>query len=80
MSRCGQHIRLILTDPIENFWLQLKSKVYEGGRQFSSKKVLWEQIQTLAANINKDSIKQLTISMDSRLLKVVTSKGGYIHY
>ena len=24
--------------PIENFWLQLKSKVYEGGRQFSSKR------------------------------------------
>lgn len=67
-------------NPIENFWSQLKSKVYEGGRQFSSKKDLWEQIQASAADINKDSIKQLTNSMDSRLLKVVTAKGGYIHY
>ena len=67
-------------NPIENFWSQLKSKVYEGGRQFSSKKDLWEQIQTSAAGINKDSIKQLTNSMDSRLLKVVTAKEGYIHY
>ena len=63
-----------------HFWLQLKSKVYEGGRQFSSKKDLWEQIQTSAAAINKDSIKQLTNSIDSRLLKVVTAKWGYIHY
>ena len=46
----------------------------------ASKKDLWEQIQTGAAGINKDSIKQLTNSMDSRLLKVVTAKGGYIHY
>ena len=69
-------------NPIENFWSQLKSKVYEGGRQFSSKKDLWEQIQTSAAGINKDSIKQLTnsIVVDSRLLKEVTAKGGYIHY
>ena len=62
-------------NPIENFWSQLTSKVYEGGRQFSSKKDLWEQIQTSAAGINKDSIKQLTNSMDSRLLKVVIAKG-----
>ena len=69
-------------NPIENFWSLLKSKVYEGGRQFSSKKDLWEQIQTSAAGINKDSIKQLTnsIVVDSRLLKEVTAKGGYIHY
>ena len=64
---------------IENFWSQLKSQVYEGGRQFSSKKDLWEKIQTSAAGINKDSIKQLTNSMDCRLLKVVTAKGGFIH-
>ena len=62
-------------NPIENFWSQLKSKVYEGGRQFSSKKDLWEQIQTSAAGINKDSIKQLSNSMDSRLLRVVLRKG-----
>ena len=65
-------------NPIENFWSQLKSKVYEGGN-FHQKKDLWEQIQTSAAGINKDSIKQLTNSMDSRLLKVVTAKGGYIN-
>ena len=46
-------------NPIENFWSQLKSKVYEGGRQFSSKKDLWEQIQASAADINQDSIRQL---------------------
>ena len=51
----------------------------EGGN-FHKKRDLWEQIQTSAAAINKDSIKQLTNSIDSRLLKVVTAKGGYIHY
>ena len=68
-------------NPIANFWSQLKSKVYEGGRQFSSKKDLWEQLNSSkCSRHNKDSIKKLTNSMDSRLLKVVTAKGGYIHY
>ena len=66
-------------NPIENFWSQLKSKVYEGGRQFS-KMDLWEKIQTSAAGIKKDSIKQLTNSMDSRVLKVVTAKGVTLKY
>ena len=40
-------------NPIEDFWPQLKNKVYEGVRQFSSKKDLWEKIQTSARGINR---------------------------
>ena len=66
-------------NPFENFWSQLKSKVYKGGRQLLSKKDFWEEIQTSATGINMDSIKQPTNSMDSRPLKVLTAKGGYIY-
>ena len=67
-------------NPIENFWSMLKSKVYEGGKQFSSKNCLWEAIQNCAAAMDKDTIKNLTDSMNNRLIKVIGSKGGYIYY
>ncbi|CAB4026726.1 Hypothetical predicted protein, partial [Paramuricea clavata] len=67
-------------NPIENFWSLLKSKVYESGKQFSSKNCLWEAIQSSAAAIHKDAIKNLTDSMSNRLIKVISAKGDYIHY
>ena len=58
----------------------LKSKVCKGGKQFSSKNCLWEAIQNCAAAIDKDTIKNLTDSMNNRLIKVIGAKGGYIYY
>lgn len=67
-------------NPIENFWSLLKSKVYESGKQSSSKNCLCEAIQSCAAAIRKDAIKNLTYSMNNRFIKVISAKGGYIHY
>ena len=33
-------------NPIENLWSIIKQKIYEGGRQFTSKQQLWEAILT----------------------------------
>ena len=66
--------------PIANFWSMLKSKVYEGGKQFSSKNCLWEAIQNCAAAMDKDIIKNLTDSMNNRLIKVIGAKGDYTYY
>ena len=67
-------------NPIENFWSLLKRKVYEDGKQYSSKNFLWDAIQSCAAAIEKDTIKTLTDSMNNRLFKVIGAKGGYVHY
>ena len=48
--------------------------------QYSSKNCVWEEIQSCAAAVDKDTIKTLTDSMNNRLIKVMGAKGGYIHY
>ena len=64
---CSPHL-----NPIENFWSILKRKIYEDGKQYSSKNCLWEEIQSCAAALDKDTIiKTLTDSMNNRLIKVM---------
>ena len=58
-------------NPIENFWSILKRKIYEDGKQYSSKNCLWEAIQNCAASVDN--------SMNNRLIKLMGAKGGYIH-
>ena len=48
--------------------------------QYSSKNCVWEEIQSCAAAVDKDTNKTLTDSMNNRLNKVMGAKGGYIHY
>ena len=48
--------------------------------QYSSKNCVWEEIQSCAAAVDKDTIKTLTDSMNNRLIKVLSAKGDYIHY
>ena len=58
-------------NPIENLWSILKTEVYAGGKQYSSKEDLGNAINTTAKGISSDTIKKLTSSMDRRLLSVV---------
>ena len=60
---------------IENFWSILKRKIYEDGKQYSSKNCLWEAIQRCAAAVDKGTIKTLIDSMNNRLIKVMGAKG-----
>ena len=57
---------------IKQLWSILKFKVYEGGRQFTSKDDLWNKIIDAANTITPSQIKILTSSVDSRLLKVIS--------
>lgn len=63
---------------IENLWSILKRKVFENGKQFSSKDKLWGAIVEGAKSITPTEIENLTSSMDSRLLTLMQKKGGYI--
>ena len=65
-------------NPIENLWSILKQKIYEGGRQFTSKQQLWEAILTSCKEIQAETLQKLTRSMDARIVKLLSKKGSYI--
>lgn len=65
-------------NPIENFWSILKQDIYHEGRQFSSKKSLWEAVLAATSKISPEQIRKLTASVDGRLLSVIQKKGGHI--
>ena len=46
-------------NPIENLWSILKQKIYEGGRQFTSKQQLWEDILTSCKEIQAETLQKL---------------------
>lgn len=62
-------------NPIENLWTILKQKIYEGGRQFTSKQQLWEAILTSCKEIQAGTLQKLTSSMNAGLVKVISKKG-----
>ena len=65
-------------NPIENLWSILKQKIYEGGRQFTSKQQLWEAILTSCKEIQAETVQKLTGSMDARIVKLLSNKGSYV--
>ncbi|KAL0194890.1 hypothetical protein M9458_008462 [Cirrhinus mrigala] len=65
-------------NPIENLWSILKQKIYEGGRQFTSKQQLWEAILTTCKEIQAETVQKLTSSMDARIVKLLSNKGFYV--
>ncbi|KAL0204637.1 hypothetical protein M9458_002655, partial [Cirrhinus mrigala] len=65
-------------NPIENLWSILKRKIYEGGRQFTSKQQLWEAILTNCKEIQAETVQKLTSSMDARIVKLLSNKGSYV--
>ena len=67
-------------NPIENLWSMLKKEVYVAGKQYSSTDELWNAITMAANNVSKDAIKNLTSSVDNRLLTVIQRDGGCINH
>lgn len=67
-------------NPIENMWSVLKRRVYQGGRQFSTKSELWDAVVNAAESITPDEILSLTNSMDNRVRQVIAAGGGYIKH
>ena len=56
----------------------MKKQVYEGGQQFKSKDVLWDEIVYVASIITPSQINRLTSSVDRRLLTVIAMGGSYV--
>ncbi|KAF0040103.1 hypothetical protein F2P81_008338 [Scophthalmus maximus] len=55
----------------KNTWSILKQKIYEVGRQFTSKQQLWEAILTSCKDIQAETLQELTGSMDARIVKLL---------
>ena len=66
-------------NPIEDLWSTLKRKIYDGGRQYSSKQRLWEAILASSNEIQAENIHGLTSLVDERVVKVISKKGSYIN-
>jgi transposase len=64
-------------NPIENLWSVLKSKLYQGIKQYSSLSELWTAIETTSKSLSSEMVQNLTSSMDRRLMKLIECKGHY---
>lgn len=65
---------------IENVWGWLARKVYESGKQYSSKKDLIEGIKQAWSTISLNYIEKLYESISNRIFEVISNKGGTTHY
>ena len=64
---------------MKNLWSIVKTKVYQGGKQYSTKSNVWDAITSVCVSISPDDIGKLTNTMDDRLVKVIERKQRYIH-
>ena len=55
-------------------------KIFEIGCQYCPKDDLWKAIEAAVNGISTSTIKNLTDSMDRRLIKVIENQGGHIKH
>lgn len=60
--------------PIENNWVLLKCEVFQNGKQCTNLSSIWEWDLAASINMKCDQIKNLTGSMDNRLMMVIEKK------
>lgn len=65
---------------IENVWGWLARKVYESGKQYSTKTELIEGIKQAWSTISLNYIEKLYNSIANRVFEVISNKGGTTHY
>lgn len=65
---------------IENVWGWLARKVYEGGKQYSTKEELITGIKLAWSMISLDYLQKLYESLPNRMCEVLVNKGGTTHY
>lgn len=60
-----------LLPPLNSTLLRTFGTIYEGGRQFTSKQQLWEDILTLCKEIQAENAQNLTNLMGARIVNVI---------
>ena len=66
-------------NPIENYLSLLKRELYVGGKQYSSKESLWNEMVATTKRLRSDIVQNLTATMDSRPVKIIEKKDGHIN-
>ena len=67
-------------NPIEHMWNHLKTELRSKSRIFATADDLWDGIQEVMKNENKEMCRKLVSSMSSRVQAVINAKGGYTKY
>ena len=65
-------------NPIENLWSMLKKELYKKGKQYCTCDELWKAICDAGKRVDREYIRNLTNSVDTRLCSVLEIKGAYI--
>ena len=58
-------------NPIENYWSLLKRELYVGGKQYSSKESLCNEMVAITKRLRSDVVQNLTATITSRLVKII---------
>ena len=61
-------------NPIENLWAIIKREIYKNGMQFHTNDDLWRAIEVASKDISRTTFRNLTESMDRRLIQVIEKK------
>lgn len=67
-------------NPIEHMWNHLKTELRSKSKIFATADDLWDGIQEVMKNENKEMCQKLISSMSSRVQAVINAKGGYTKY
>ena len=67
-------------NPIEHMWNHLKTELRSNSRIFATADDLWDGIQEVMKNENKEMCRKLVSSMSRRVQAVINAKGGYTKY
>ena len=63
-------------NPIEHFWNHVARELKRSGKLFSTKDQLWESLQNVLEEKNKELCRKLIGTMSRRVLDVMKAKGG----
>jgi transposase len=63
-------------NPIEHFWNHVARELKRSGKLFSTKDQLWESLQKILEEKNKELCRKLIGTMSRRVLDVIKAKGG----
>jgi transposase len=67
-------------NPIEHYWKFVKDQLKKKNQLFADKEELWEALEEVLKEENRDLCRNLIASMPQRIQAVIKAKGGYTKY
>ena len=64
-------------NPIEHFWSHVSRELKRKTGILQSKEELWEELQEILGETNRDLCRKLIGTMSRRIIDVIKAKGGY---